>query len=328
MNLIFKMMHKVSIIIVNWNGKQYLGKCLDSVLAQAYKSFEIVLVDNASTDGSIEFVRKRYPSQIGSKKIKIILNNKNYGFAKGGNIGIAHSKWEYLVFLNQDTRVDKNWLAALVNAAEKNPRAMLFGSKILDFGGKKIQYAGGEIDFFISPYWVGAGEHDKKEFNEEKEVHAVSGASFLLKRSLLNKLKYCFDESYFAYFEEVDLCWRASLLGYTILYIPSSRCYHRPDHGASGRLLLLKLRNKILSCRKNFSTPLKQFFVSVVLARDIFAFIYWALKKRISFHYFPQLIAGLWLHVNKDLNMNKIKLSRQLSVLSRPSRKKYAPLLK
>ena len=317
---------EISIIILNWNGKKYLKKCLNSVLKQSYKNFEIIFVDNASTDKSVDFIRKNYGREIRSKKINIVINEKNCGFAKGNNIGIGYACGKYLAFLNPDTFVDKDWLFYLVNAAEKNSKVAICGSKVLNFDKKTIQFAGGEIDFFLSPTMVGLGKKDDERFNEQREVGRILGASFLLKKSALNHLKYCFDESFFIYFEEIDLCWRIRLLGYTILYVPLSRCYHRSYESLSENLILLNIRNKFLSCRKNFSTPLKQFFILMLLVRNTAAFFYWIFKKRIHISSFYKIFSGLFSKINYDLDMKKITLGRQLSILSPPSFEKYKNL--
>lgn len=322
------MIPPVSIIILNWNGKRYLKKCLDSVLKQNYNNFEIILVDNASTDGSIEFIKKGYRNEITLKKIKLILNSRNYGFAEGNNIGIAHAHGRYLVFLNQDTYVDKNWLINLVSYAQKNKKLGICGPKILDYDNPKIiQSKGSELDFLGTPYHRGFNEIDKNMPEDPKIVSFICGAAFLVKREVLNKLSYCFDPSYFAYFEEVDLCWRAKLLGYECVYVPSAVIYHKGKGPVSEKFIFLNARNKILSFKKNIAPPLRAFFVFLVFLRGAVSLLYWFSKKKISINYLPLLVKTLFTRPNYDVPLAKIPFSQQLSIF-RPPRFKIMSLTK
>jgi GT2 family glycosyltransferase len=319
----------VSIIILIYNAKKYVKTCINSVLKSSYKNFEIIILDNNSPDGSLNYCKKLYPKQIWSGKIKIIPCKKNYGFAEGNNIGIKYARGKYIVFLNPDTFVDKNWLFYLVEAAKKNPKVAICGSKVLNLDKKTIQFAGGEIDFFLSPTMIGLGKKDSKQFDEQGETGRINGASFLLKKDILNHLKYCFDKSYFIYYEEIDLCWRIRLLGYKILYVPSSKCYHRTYEVLPERFLLLNIRNKFLSCRKNFSFPLKEFFVLLLLIRNTATFFYWISRKKIRhFSGFFKIFSGIFYPINYDLDIEKIPLSKQLSILSPPSFERYKDLFK
>jgi len=119
------MKSKVSVIILNWNGKHHLERCLSSVLEQTYSNFEVILVDNGSTDGSVEFVRGRFP------EVRIIWNEENLGFAAGNNAAIIATRGDYVATLNNDTQVDPHWLSELVNAAETTPKVGMCASKML-----------------------------------------------------------------------------------------------------------------------------------------------------------------------------------------------------
>jgi len=205
---------KVSIIIVNWNCKHFLKDCLDSVFGQTYPNYEVFLVDNGSTDGSVEFVKKRY------LKTKLIKNNKNYGFAEGSNIGIGFAlrdpKVKNIVTLNNDTKVDKNWLKELVNAQA-------------DIAQSKILTPNGQISSTGLLYSRNGLTFDRKSTHYDKEPFGATGVAVLFKREVLEDTKIngdFFDRDFFCYSEDVDISFRARLRGWEIKYVPTSIVYH------------------------------------------------------------------------------------------------------
>ncbi|MEM4214996.1 MAG: glycosyltransferase family 2 protein [Candidatus Pacearchaeota archaeon] len=323
---------KVSIIILNWNGKKYLQKCLDSVFNINYKNYEVLLVDNASTDDSVDFVKKRYQNKIKSKKLKLILNDKNYGYAEGNNRGIKYATGTFILFLNQDTYVDKDFLSILVEYAKKHKNVGICGPKILDYNNPKlIQSIGGELDFFGSPYRIKFGEIDTDHTEKEtrpKIVSWIQGSCLLIKKSLLKKLKYCFDPDFFAYFEEIDLCWRASLVGYDVVVIPKAKIYHKGNPNISEKLIFYTSRNKVLSFRKNLSPLLRIIFLPIIFIRGFIALIFWYMKGKLSLKYIFPYFSSLFIKINPDVNLKNIPYSKQLKIFRRPKIKKYLSLFK
>ncbi|NKQ39271.1 MAG: glycosyltransferase family 2 protein [Methanosarcinales archaeon] len=209
-----------SIIIVNFNGKTDLEECLPSVLKQNYPNFEVVLVDNDSSDDSIAFVKINYQS------IKIIQNNKNYGYAKGNNIGFQSTSGKYIVVLNPDTVVEKNWLLELVKTMEENPKTGVCQSKILLYDNSNAINTDGNMINFLGFGW--AGNHTKKDLHETKikSVSYPSGCSMILRRSTLDEVGL-FDEDLFMYHDDLDLGIRMRLMGYDVLCNPKSVAYHK-----------------------------------------------------------------------------------------------------
>lgn len=223
----------ISIIIVNWNGRKHLVKCFPSLAAQNYKNIETILVDNASNDGSIEYVKKYFP------KAKIIVNKTNLGFAQANNIGYKASRGQYILFLNNDTRVHKNFLTELVRVIDSEKKIGCVQSKILLMDKPKYYDS---IGSFFTPtgflYHYGAYKKDSAFYNKVINLYSARGACMMFKREVLEKVKVkseIFDSKYFAYFEETDLCHRVLLAGYEILYVPSSVIYHKLG-GTSVRL--------------------------------------------------------------------------------------------
>ncbi len=200
---------KVSIIILNWNEKEYLRKCLDSVLKTDYPNFEVIVVDNASVDGSKEMVKKEY------SKVILIENKKNLGFCVGNNIGIKKARGDIIILLNNDTIVDKNWLKEIVKKAN-NTEVGIIGCKLYFPNSKTIQTVG--FREAILDYWesIGAGQTDNGQFKEVEEVDWVSGAALAIKREVIERIGLL-DPEFYAFGEDRDLCYRARKAGYKVV---------------------------------------------------------------------------------------------------------------
>ncbi len=246
----------VSVIIVNYNGKHLLKTCLDSVFGQTYKHFEVILVDNGSHDGSGDFVEDHYPSVI------LVRNKENTGYAIGNNIGIKHSQGKYIATLNNDTRVETFWLNYLVEAAEEDCNIGICSSKQLNFSDPgRIDSAGIGLRRGAYPFDRGRNEEDKGQYEEQVEVFGAPGASAFYRREMLDRVGL-FDENYFAFQEELDLCWRARLYGWKCVYVPKAVVYHigGATAGAGSKFLVYHMeRNRLLTITKNYpAVPLLQ----------------------------------------------------------------------
>jgi len=248
------MLVRVSVIVITHNGKRYLKECFESLAKQIYKDFDAYLLDNGSTDGSSEFVREKFPW------VKIIRFEKNYGFAEGYNRSIRMVNTEYVALLNDDTKVDRKWLEELVKAIESDISIFAVGSKILFHDSPDvINYADGKFTLMGACLPASFGEKDSPKFNKLKYVGAVCGAAVLFRRKIFEEIGG-FDGDYFAYHEDVDLCWRAWLKGYRCVYTPKSVVLHRyggtwgPRWGRQVNPLKLYLvtRNRLANIIKNF----------------------------------------------------------------------------
>ena len=216
---------KVSIIIVNYNGKELLQKCLDSLLKVNYDNFEIILVDNNSTDGTVELVTKNYPSLI------IIKLDSNKGFAEPNNIAAKISNGKYLLFLNNDTVVTPNFISEMVKVMETDKKIAVCQSLLLKPDGS-VDSSGDFIDH------LGVVYNSKTKIDEIREVSSARGASMLVRSDIFEKLDG-FDQKFFITFEDVDLCWRSWILGYRVLIIPTSIVYHE------GGITIKKIKSEI-----------------------------------------------------------------------------------
>ena len=212
---------KVSVVVLNYNGRLHLKECFESLMEQTYPDYEVIMVDNASTDGSVEYVRENFP------QIKILELEKNYGFARGNNEGAWVAEGEYIAFLNNDTRTEKDWLAELVKPMKSDPSVAICGSKMMLFDRRDIiNHVGGEITIIGAGVDTGLLKEDSREFNVQKYVGFACGGATLVRKSIFEQLGG-FDTDYFIYFEDVDLGWRAWLYGYKVVYVPTSVVYHK-----------------------------------------------------------------------------------------------------
>ena len=246
---------KVSIIIVNYNGKSHLEKCLDSLRKIDYKNHEIILVDNNSTDNSLDFVKKKFPTII---TIKL---DKNYGFAHANNIGEKKAKGKFLLFLNNDTIVTPNFLSALLVMTDDLSIAIR-QSLLLKLDGE-VDSSGDYIDS------LGVSYSSKNKIKNTKEIFSAKGAAMLVRKDVFELLNG-FDKNFFTSFEDVDLCWRSRIIGYKVVVVPNSVVYH--IGGATIRKMqstinFHAIKNQISMRITNFETKfaIKSLFMSFLV---------------------------------------------------------------
>jgi len=242
---------KVSIVILNFNGKEYLKNCFNSLKNQTFLNYEVIMVDNASTDGSVEYVKRDFPW------VKIIQNERNLGFAEGNNIGAKHASGDYIVFLNNDAEVHSRWLEELVRIANSDPSVGICGCKVLDLDQKNvIRNVGITLDKYGFPYDRAGGKKNNIQHDFITDAFVISGVAFLIRREIWKRTGG-FDSALFIYVEELDLCWRTLLLGYRIVVNPFSVVYHRKMGMTTGKTPYAK--KKYFSERNTLRTLLKNY---------------------------------------------------------------------
>ena len=208
-----------SVIIVNYNGRPHLERCLTSLRESQTEGYEIILIDNASTDDSVAYVAQTFP------EVHILSSPVNGGFGQGNNAGVCQTQSRYLIFLNPDTEVTPGWATALIAALEANPQVGLVTSKILLMQTpKQINTCGNVIHTTGLTLCRGMGM-PRQHYARHETVNAISGAAFAMRRELFEALGG-FDEIFFLYMEDTDLSLRARLAGYQCLYVPDSVVYH------------------------------------------------------------------------------------------------------
>lgn len=246
---------RVSIIIVTWNAKALLQQCLPSVVATDYPDLEIILADNASEDGSADWVAAAFPS------VKIVRHPENWAFCRGNNAAIPHATGQYVLLLNNDVEVPPSWLRPLVAAMEADPQVAAVQPKLLQHQVRTaFEYAGasgGFLDAYGYPFTRGrlffTLEPDHGQYDDARDVFWATGAALLLRRSALDEVGLL-DEQFFMHMEEIDLCWRLQRAGYRVRVEPTSEVYH--IGGASlpqgnPRKAYYNFRNSLLMLYKN-----------------------------------------------------------------------------
>ncbi|APY00066.1 glycosyltransferase family 2 protein [Lacinutrix venerupis] len=246
----------IAVVILNWNGKTLLQKFLPSIITHS-KEANIYVADNASTDDSIVFIKNEYP------QIKIIKNKENGGYAKGYNEALKYLTEDIFCLVNSDIEVTENWLTPILKTFKTEENTAIIQPKILDYKNKAyFEYAGaagGFIDKYGYPFCRGrifnTIEKDQKQYNNNTNIFWASGACFFIRKNTFNALNG-FDESFFAHMEEIDLCWRAYNLGYTIKYVAQSKVYHVGGatlNAINPKKTYLNFRNSLATLTKNAS---------------------------------------------------------------------------
>ncbi len=259
-------MTKVAVIIVNWNGRQFLAPCLNALKAQTWSDFEVIAVDNGSTDGSVELLERDFPW------VQLIKNSENRGFAAANNQGIHASKALFVATLNNDTRPEPNWLAALVRCLESDPEVGACASKML-FADRPdmINSAGIAIDRAGIAWDRLGGSVDDPQDTQVRDVFGACAGAALYRREMLDNVGL-FDEDFFAYLEDVDLAWRSQAAGWRTLYVPTARVIHHHSatavEGSPFKSRLLG-RNKIWLIAKNYPWPALLWYGPAVIAYDL-----------------------------------------------------------
>lgn len=211
----------ISIIIPNWNGREHLRICLDSLRAQRQRNFEIILVDNGSTDGSQQFIRDEYP------EVNLIELGQNRGFTGACIAGYAVASGHYIVLLNNDTECDPEWLKEIVAVFLDDFRVGIVASKILLFDRRDHFHAAGDfVRLDGIPGNRGVWERDTGQYDQQEKVFSACGAAAAYRRQMLDEIGFL-DPDFFFSCEDVDMGWRANLAGWQVMYVPTALVYHK-----------------------------------------------------------------------------------------------------
>jgi GT2 family glycosyltransferase len=220
---------KVAFIVVCWNNKDLLKGCIDSILNQTYKAIDIYVIDNKSSDGSVDYIKKEF------KKVKLIENNENSGFAKGNNIAIREAlkddEVSYIALLNSDAVIRNDWTQSLVEFSHKRPKTAALQSVTLDYYDHSV------IDsthIYIAPSGQGSQGSHRRPIPDgfdvaPQRVFGCNAAAVMYTRNFVNEISYndeFFDESFFMYLEDVDIAARATVTGWFNYVVPGTRAYH------------------------------------------------------------------------------------------------------
>lgn len=281
-------MKKTSVVILNWNGAELLKQFLPTVLMHTQtEDCEVVVADNSSTDNSIEVLRQQFPN------VKLILLDKNYGFAEGYNRALQQVDSKYVVLLNSDVETSPNWLNPLIEHLEQNRDVAAVQPKILSYANKAMfEYAGaagGFIDRYGYPFCRGRILHkleeDRGQYDKPIDIFWATGACLCMRRADYMETGGL-DGDFFAHMEEIDLCWRLLARGKKVVCLPQSKVYHVGGaslNSESPRKVHLNFRNNLLMIYKN-ATQTK--LIEVLLIRIV-------LDTAAAAHF---LVQGKWKH--------------------------------
>lgn len=254
-------MTDLSIIIVSYNTKKLLEECLESIEGKEEDNPEIIVVDNASSDNSAEFIKQKY------KNIRLLENKENLGFSKANNQGIKIAKGEYILLLNSDTLTNEKSLESLIDFAKKHADAGVIGARLLN-DDKSVQPSVFHLPSIFGAfkeYWLniqGSFEKYIPKGNEPVEVEAVVGAVMLIPKKVIEKVGLL-DEKYFMYFEDLDYCRRVKRAGYKIYYLPEAKIIHH--HGSSGKELGNKINQWLIESSKIYHGQIKYWFLTFII---------------------------------------------------------------
>lgn len=269
---------KVAVVILNWNGLKFLQQFLPSVLQSTWPNLEVVVGDNGSTDGSVEFLKSRYTNDV-----TVLQNDQNYGYTGGYNRIINRVEADYYILLNSDIEVVPDWIEPVIDMMEADATIAAAAPKILAYNNKThfehAGAAGGFIDKLGYPFCRGRLfyeiEEDKGQYDESGEIFWASGAALFI-RSNCWKETGGFDERFFAHMEEIDLCWRLKNMGYKVMYCAQSTVYHVGGGTLNAEnpfKTYLNFRNNLWLIQKNMSAMKATWVISMRMWLDLLALI-------------------------------------------------------
>ena len=316
----------VAVVILNWNGKQWLEKFLPSVVASSYVNLQIIVGDNASTDDSIPFLDANFPT------VTILVNDQNYGFAGGYNRILSQVEADYFVLLNSDVEVPINWIKPVIDLMQSDEMIAVAQPKILwQSDQKRFAYAGaagGFLDRYAYPFCRGRifdeVEHDHGQYNKNIDIFWASGAAFFIKSSAW-KLVGGLDADLFAHMEEIDLCWRLKNNGYRVVCCTDAEVYHVGGGTLDSNnpyKTYLNFRNNLIIMQKNLPKSDAYFRIFIRSWLDLMALLQFLLKGKFAF---CAAISKAHFHFLRDVNYTAKKRElTQIPLLAHSGVYKYS----
>jgi GT2 family glycosyltransferase len=324
---------KIAVSLVTWNGANFIRDCLDSLFAQTYKDFSVLIIDNGSTDDTVQIISERYP------QLRVVKHKTNLGFAKAHNQAIHWTEGDYVLVLNQDIVLEPEFLNNLVYFLDTNPEVGAVSGKLLKLQDKQktnyIDSLGLKISTKHQVVDIGAGEMDEAQYDAIEEVFGVSGAAPMYRRSALKSVQYkneFFDEDFFSYKEDVDLSYRLRYAGWKIYKVPLAVAYHNRSvvapqnemtlsktfwhrRGKSRFANFYSYRNHLYLLMKNL--PKQMAYLLPVLSYELFKFGYVLFCE--PYHW--KIWREVWINRKKMLEKRQVIMSN--SRATEAERKKW-----
>lgn len=312
---------KVSIVVPNFNGKQYVMECMDALMDQDVRSFEVILVDDASTDGSLQMVMDKYPDNGAYPKTRYISRKKNGGFCKAVNDGIRAADSEYILLLNNDTKVERDFVKQMYASIRRSDKIFSVSAKMLMMQDETLMDDSGDLYNALGWAYTKSKGKPEEKFNKRRKIFAACGGAAIYRKDILDKIGY-FDDNHFAYLEDIDIGYRAKLNGYVNIYEPRARVLHLGSATSGSRYNEFKAkysaRNNIYLIYKNM--PLWQKIVNfpwLLIGFMVKTFFYTI--KGMGLSYVKGIFEGLKLIKTPEAKLHrvdfgKISLGRQLLI--------------
>lgn len=294
---------KTTVIIPNYNGKEYLRQCLLSLTECQPVDFHTIVVDNGSTDGSVELLKEEFP------QVEAVLLSENTGFAPAVNRGLEHTKTSFALLLNNDTTVEPDFVKQMENALEQRMDAFSISAKMVMM--QKPALLDGAGDLYCALGWafaLGKGKKVSENYTKPARIFSSCGGAVIYRMNVLDEIGV-FDENHFAYLEDVDIGYRAKIHGYMNYYEPSAVCYHAGSGFSGSRYnefkVKLSSRNSVYIILKNM--PLLQIIINLpFLLLGFLLKIVFFTKKGYGYTYCKGLLDGVKLFFSKEGRKNKV----------------------
>lgn len=294
---------KTTVIIPNYNGKEYLRQCLLSLEKCQPADFHIIVVDNGSTDGSVELLKEEFP------QIEALFLPENTGFAPAVNRGLEHTQTSFALLLNNDTTVEPDFVKQMEYAIEKKKNAFSVSAKMLMMQEPALLDGAGDLYCVLGwAFALGKGKKASENYTKPARIFSACGGAVIYRMDILKEIGL-FDENHFAYLEDVDLGYRAKIHGYINYYEPSAVCYHAGSGFSGSRYNEFKVnlssRNSIYLVLKNM--PLLQILINLpFLLLGFLTKIVFFTKKRLGYTYCKGLMNGFKLYFSNEGRKNKV----------------------
>ena len=268
-------MYEVSVVIPNYNGSKYLPECLNALLKQTFTNFETIVIDNGSEDDSIAVIQRDF------SWVKLICFRENFGFCRAVNEGIYASKAPYVILLNNDTRVDENFVGELLAGIKRSKKRFSCQAKMIQYGNHQLMDDAG--NYYNALGWAFARGKGKpvEKYEKEKKVFSCCGGASIYRKSVFQEIGY-FDEKHFAYLEDTDIGYRARIFGYQNVYTPKAKVYHVGSGTSGSRYNLFKVRyssrNNVYLIYKNMPLFQKLLNLPLLVLGFVVKFAFFAAK--------------------------------------------------